>query len=284
MNWFYFGLLSMVGYGVGPLLAKKLTERVTPLQGVFLTNLAVVATCAVAAAAEGSLRTPVPFAWGILILGGLTGAVAILSFFKGIEAGQIAVVAPVANSFPIVTWVLSLLFLRLPFSALSFLGTLGVVAGVIILAYQPQSTFRWNRSAVHGVVTAIGWGSHAFFIYLLLNTGLMPFATGFYLESAILLWLTVFLAVQRKARWPMQHLWPYGFLCGIVTALGALGYTLAVSAGGHPEVVATIVGANPVLTCLLVLLLFNERLNPQQATGITVTIAGLLSLRLIALL
>ncbi len=285
MTWFYFGLLSMCGYGIGPLLAKRLTERVNPLQGVFLTNLAVVATCAIAAATQERLIAPVPFAWGILILGGLTGAIAILSLFKGIEAGQVAVVAPVANSFPIVTWVLSLLFLSLPFSPLSFLGTLVVVFGVVTLAYQPQTGFHWNRSALYGVITALGWGAHAFFIFLLMNTGLGPFTTGFYLEGTILIWLTIFLAYRRSLnRSMLQYMWPYGLFCGVVTALGALGYTLAVAAGGHPEMVATIVGANPVLTCLLVLPLFHERLNLRQGTGVAVTFAGLLALRLIAFL
>ncbi len=281
-SWFYFGLLSMVGYGVGPLLAKKLTQRVAPLQGVFLTNLAVVATCGIAAAAEGPLRMPVPFARGIMLLGGMTGAIAILSFFKGLEAGQVAVVAPVANSFPIVTWGLTLIFLRLQFSALSFLGTLVVVAGVILLVYQHTPGLKWNRAALYGVITAAGWGAHAFFIYLLLSTGLLPLTTGFYLEGAILLWLAVFLVVRGNFRLELKHMWPYGLFCGVLTALGALGYTLAVSSGGHPELIATIVGANPVLTCLLALLLFNERLSRRQIAGVVVTIAGLLVLRLVA--
>ncbi len=55
---------------------------------------------------------------------------------------------------------------------------------------------------------------------------------------------------------------------------------MAVSLGGHPELVATIVGANPVLTCLPALFLFNEKLGTRQAIGVTVTIVGLLALRL----
>jgi uncharacterized membrane protein len=274
----------MVGYGTGPLLAKKLTDRVSPLHGVFLTNLAVVATAFVAAATERPFKAPGLSAWGILVLGGMTGALAIFSFFKGIEAGQVAVVAPVANSFPIVTWGLTLIFLDSPFSAASFLCTLVVVAGVIVLAYQRQAGFQINRSALFGVVTAMGWGAHAFFIYLLLDSGLLPFSTGFYLEGAILVWLAVFLIVRRDFKLNLRHLWPFGLSCGIVTALGALMYTLAVSSEGDPELVATIVGANPILTCLLALVLFKEKLSRQQTMGIGITIAGLVALRVVSLL
>jgi uncharacterized membrane protein len=282
--WFYYGLFSMVGYGVGPLLAKKLTERTNPLQGVFLTNLAVVAICALAAASEGPLRAPAPLSWGILLLGGMTGAIAILSLFKGIEAGQISVVAPVANSFPIITWGLSLSFLHLSFNMVSLLCTLLIVAGVIILVYQKRAGVRWNRSAMFGVVTALGWGAHAFFIYILMSTGLPPFTTSFYLESAILVWLMVFLSLRQGIRWNVRLIWPYGIFCGLMTALGALMYTLAVSAGGNPEWIATIVGANPVLTALLAVMLFKEKLNPQQIAGVALTLVGLFALNLTALL
>lgn len=283
-EWFYLALLSMAGYGIGPLLAKKLTERVPPLHGVFLTNLAVVATAFVAAMTERPFKAPNLTAWGILAFGGMTGALAILFFFKGIESGQVAVVAPVANSFPIVTWVLSLVFLTQPFSVPSFLCTLVVVAGVVTLVYQRQAGFQLNRAALFGTITAIGWGAHAFFIYLLLNTGLPPFSTGFYLESAILLWLAVFLIVRRDFKVNWRHLWPYGLFGGIVTAMGTLMYTLAVSSEGAPELVATIVGANPILTCLLALLLFKEKLSRQQVAGIVVTILGLVALRVVSLL
>ena len=69
----------------------------------------------------------------------------------------------------------------------------------------------------------------------------------------------------------------YGFLCGIATGLGTLGYFAALRQQ-DASVVTPLTGVFPILTVLLAFVVLRERLNKVQMGGMLLALASIVIL------
>ncbi len=138
MNWFHWSLLSALFAGITAVLAKAGVASVdsnlatavrTTVILLFVWAIAFV-TAKPAAIMEFSGRT-----WCFLALSGIATGLSWLCYFRALQLGEVAKVAPVDKLGVVFAIALAAIFLREKITPQQWLGGLLVVAGAVVLAW-----------------------------------------------------------------------------------------------------------------------------------------------------
>jgi transporter family protein len=130
--------LTVLLWGASPLF-DKLAIRGGPPFVIVAIRTAFIALCAgVVALLTGQMAT-LPSLSGrtilFTLLAGFTGgALGLGTYFYALQKGDASLIVPLTSAYPLVTVILSIVFLGEPFTLSKALGAALVVAGVMLLA------------------------------------------------------------------------------------------------------------------------------------------------------
>lgn len=139
MNWFHWALLSALFAGATAVLAKigvagvdsnLATAIRTTVVLIFSWGIALF-TAKPAAMFELSRRT-----WLFLILSGLATGLSWLCYFRALQMGEAARVAPIDKLSVVFVMLFAVLFLHETLTLQQWLGGLLIVAGALVLAWN----------------------------------------------------------------------------------------------------------------------------------------------------
>ena len=74
-----------------------------------------------------------------------------------------------------------------------------------------------------------------------------------------------------------KSLWVFVILAGVLSASGYIGYSIGIEEG-LTSIVTPIAAAFPAVTVILAKVFLKEKLNVNQAAGISITISGIILL------
>lgn len=136
MNWLAWALLSAGFAGLTALLAKIGVQHVdSNVATAIRTTVVVVFAWGVALVVNRpSVGTIAPRTWLFLTLSGLATGCSWLCYFRALQLGDVAQVAPIDKLSVVVAVILAALFLGETLTALHWLGVGLIVAGTIVLA------------------------------------------------------------------------------------------------------------------------------------------------------
>lgn len=270
-----FGLLTATGFGIGDFVAKLSTSRVGFLRtGLFVQII-------------GSFLL-LPFAlndayrlflqpWAVLVgmVLGVVNALGTLFLYKGFEVGRLSIISPIASSYPVISILLAVSFLRERITGELLLGISLILVGIMLVSIQTEQG-KPRKRLTDGVVYAVMYmvlGGVLFF-------GLKPVsqALGVYLPvllmrivSAIVL-VAVFFALKPRGTSQLNTFWLI-IAVAIFDTFANVAYTIGVSFG-TVSVVSTIGGLFSAVTILLARYFLKERLTRHQIIGFLTITAG----------
>ena len=271
----FFAILSAMFYGLGDFSGGYAASKSKVLSVLVVSQVFGLATAAVAL----MVLWPGPpggadLVWGLI--GGLAGAFGIVTLYRGIAKGVVAIVSPTA----------ALLSAILPLGVGLLLGDrpgiivlVGIglcVPSVILLSSTPVSagsdreTIRF--SLYHGIVAGLGFG--LFYIALSrpgVNSGFWPLIAA--RTASIAVALLILLARKEPILLKKGSRIP-AILAGILDMVANIFFVLASSAG-MLSIVAVIVSLYPAPTVLMARVVFKERITPARGTGLVLSLAGL---------
>ncbi|MFH1478309.1 MAG: GRP family sugar transporter [Candidatus Omnitrophota bacterium] len=138
MNAFYFAILTALVWGCVPILEKAGLMRIDPMPGLFLrvfgvaTGLIVLSIFNIQAlktALKADLRTI-----SLIMLGGfLASVVGQMFFYHALKSGEASKVVPISGTYPLVSFLLGVIFLGESLTISKGFGVLLVVAGLFLL-------------------------------------------------------------------------------------------------------------------------------------------------------
>jgi len=136
VNWLTWALLGAVCAGLTPVFAKFGIRNVdTNLATALRTSvILVLAWVAALTTNRQPLSSLTGGNWVFLTLSGLASGASWLCYFKALQMGEAAKVAPVDKLSVVVVMILAAVFLGETLTWTHWLGSLLVVAGVIVLA------------------------------------------------------------------------------------------------------------------------------------------------------
>ena len=212
--------------------------------------------------------------WGLI--GGLAGAFGIVTLYRGIAKGIVAIVSPTAALLSAVIPLVAGLILGDKPGLLSLIGMGLCVPAIILLAssssHAGTDKQRTKSSLSHGFVAGIFFG--LFYVAISrpgVHSGFWPLVAA--RSASITMALVVMLAKREHLVLNKGSLIP-AMLAGILDMVANILFVLA-SSSGMLSIVAMIVSLYPVPTVLMARIVFKERITPARGIGLGLSLAGL---------
>lgn len=211
--------------------------------------------------------------------------IAYLSFYKGMEKGQVSLVSPLGATWGLITAILGVAFYHETLGLNQLVAILLIVTGIVLLSIDIQAISKSKQVELlsgvkEGIISMLGWGI-AWFLMVIPTNNLDWFMPAFVFRLFLLIMLSIYIATTGKSFLPPKKkfpLWP-------LLAVGALdmGAFFSLSLGmtaTNSSIIAPIASSNTVVTILLARIFLREKLKPAQIGGIVGIITGIVLMSL----
>jgi len=135
----FWAILSAIVWGIVPILEKIGLAKIHPDTGLFLRCFGVVLGAIILVVFKFSylkLELASVSAKTIFFLvssGFLASFIAQLFFYRALKLGEASVIVPVAAMYPLVAFILALIFLGEKFTLFKLLGLVFILLGIVLL-------------------------------------------------------------------------------------------------------------------------------------------------------
>jgi uncharacterized membrane protein len=268
-------LLASVIWGVADFLGGALSRRVPTIAVVLLSLTGSLITDAVILSGGGWHAPGTYLWWGVL--SGVSGTLGVALFYRALAIGTMSVVAPIAATGIVVPVVYGLATGDHP-SIAQGVGIVLAGAGVILASGPELRLAGTSRRSVWyavGAAFAFGWaltstdrGSRTSVAMTVTANAVVGLVLG-------LAYVAATRSSLRVSRSMLFTLLGLGVLN--VAALGTFGFA---ARGGLVSVVSVLGSLYPVVTVLLAMKIYRERLVRIQTIGVVGTLVGVVLLAL----
>lgn len=267
----FLALSASLSWGVGDFLGG-VKARVLPALTVLATSQPFgLAALAITVAVRGTGIPGDEVAWSALAA--VFGTIGLLAFYRGMAAGAISVIAPIAAIAAGIPVIWGVAVSGDHVSALQALGFVAALGGSVAASVE----LRPERTQL---AAGVGWAALAMLCfgayYIPMHAAstqdwLWP-AFLFRCTSVTLVW-TVVLARRVRPAGFRAH-WAGLVAIGILDTAGNALYAAASSTHGLISVVSVLASLYPVVTVLLARLILGERVQRTQDAGVVVALVG----------
>lgn len=271
--------LSGLVWGVGDFAGGKATQRADSLPVAWLAKILSLPLLAIFIAISFVPIQPVSLVWGGL--GGISGMLGLIFFYRALSAGAMTVVAPItAVTSATIPVIFGLLRGEQP-SPLRLVGVICALVAIALVSLSPSPPGQVSvvtRRLIGAAATA-GAFFALFFICLSLASDSALGRAGLWPSAAAQLCAIAFGAVlllrQHPNRWARGISLRWVVIAGPFDMSASALYLLAVR-NGDISVVAPLAALYPVTTVLLALIIDRERLRLVQIVGLVLAVLALL--------
>ena len=282
LNGIILGIIAMLCYGVQEIFLKKILPRLGTYTTTLYRELVIVILIVLYAALSGE-----PFVFTLEILGwmillGILGTCAVLSFFAAIKIGKVSIVSPIAHASTVITVLLAAIFYHEQLTHFQGFAVLLIILGTII------ASFRWKdlkNLKLHEVTKGVPFAVITFFLWgVVFFLMKIPIKLSGILVPSILLDGFIFLILASAVPWKglrkptKKEIWLI-ILVGFLSAIGTLtfnyAYTLELI-----SLIAPIVYSSPFITVILAHIYLKEVMEMHQYVGVIGIIVGVVLLAL----
>jgi drug/metabolite transporter (DMT)-like permease len=265
-----YALLASLAWGVGDFLGG-LKSRVMPALLVMAASQPFgLAALAVAVAVRGTGPPGPEVAWAALAA--VFGTLGLVAFYRGMAAGAMSVVVPlaaVAAAIPVI-WGLA------QGDRVSFLQELGFVAalggGLMTSLERRGDRARFASGTGWAVLALLGFGCYYIPLHASATHDWLWPSLIFRAVSVTLAWGALLLSRQR-VRGVRSHLAALAAI-GLLDTGGNTLFAAASSSHGLLSVVSVLASLYPAVTVLLARFVLRERVERAQDLGVLVTLLG----------
>ncbi len=276
-----FGISAMLGFGFESFLLVKISRKIGAFRAVLWMEIFLVIMFAVLAIFLFNYKSIGIFTIALIILTAIIDMAGLFAYSKGLQVGNVSIVATVASAWGAVTAVLGVVFLGETLTLFQILDICLIIAGTVLVSFelknmQKMSLKRRNLGLGYALITVFGWGAFFFLISFLVKS-LGWFSAGF-LVAIPTMFLFILYGTTTKSKLSIGK----GSL-GLIVVMSALNliaflsYNLGVSYN-YTAIVAPISAASPVIVILLALVFLKEKLAINQKLGIFMVLIGLILL------
>jgi uncharacterized membrane protein len=208
---------------------------------------------------------------------GFLGAGGQLLLFQALRSGPAYIVFPLISLFPILTIVLSMIFLKEKASRKNWIGIIIALIAILLLSYQPVSGKQYNSSnwLLLSVIVFILWGLQAFVMKFSNNTMKAESIFFYMMITGVLLTPVALLITDFSKEINLSFKGPY--LAGLIHILNAVGALTLVYAlrYGKAIIVIPLTGLSPLITIIVSLIIYSVFPGPVLIVGMILAMVGI---------
>jgi transporter family protein len=282
MIWFPLALSAAGCWAVGAVLVKRGFSAVAPLWNNIINNALAILLWIPVVLALGRFRIRVPSIRILLVI--LAASVLFQLFYYSLARGQVSLTGTVIAIYPMITIILSYLFLGERLYPVQYVAVALILAGGVAVAFpnKRQILHTGGRSWLPwGLAAALSLGTGDFLSKLSINQ-IGSYSHIFFL-SLICMGLSGFNYIIDTPNRAMPRVLARSFLptfIGVILHLaGALCFLLAFDYGPI-SLISPVSSVYPALLALLAVKFLKEKISAVQGVGIGVITAGLIAIGL----
>lgn len=207
--------------------------------------------------------------------------IAYLSFYKGLAKGQVSLVSSIAASWGLLTAILGVIFLKEVLKIDQILAIIFIIAGIILASVNKKDLLNNKKIKLligvkEGLIAMFCWGISLFLLASLTKV-IGWFLPAFIFRFLLLLFLSTYILLSKRAFVPKKTKFPLGLLLaiGVFDMAGFFTFSLGTS-GAYASIVAPIGSAYTLVTIILAKIFLKEKIKVNQMVGIAGIIAGLI--------
>jgi drug/metabolite transporter (DMT)-like permease len=279
---FILGLFAAFTFGIADFIAAIVARRLGLIRLLVVTHVAAVLMAAPYLVFMADLHG-IPLAyWPVFGAVSLLILATLVSYYKGVQVGPVALVSPTVSAHIVIVILLSVIFLGEQMGPIQTTGVAVAMGGVMLASFTIDRSHQGNKRPSKGLLFAVGAAVGAgFFVFTL---GILSREVGWFLAIYVvrLISLGFVLAAQKAIRtqpWkevPVK-LMLAAALVGILQMVGLAAYTIGAQVG-MISVVATTFSVYPIIPMVGGLFILREKLASRQAVGMASVLTGLLVL------
>jgi drug/metabolite transporter (DMT)-like permease len=278
------GLAAATAWGVADFFGARAAKAEDASEAAAAVQLVGACVYVIAYLALGDL-TPSLDLIGVAYAaaGGMLFGLGLITLFKALDAGPVSVVSPIGSAYPLVTTLVVIaLFGSRPTGA-QLAGIALVVIGIVVcsgIAGAARSDVRLTRGVRLGAATLVLWGiAFAVIDQGVDRLGWKTASLAQLLAAAATCWAALRLRGHRTRYAPLLRN-SLVLVAGVLIVTGDLALNLGLSGDGDagPVIATAISACYPVLTVLLAVRHFGEKVMAIPLTGAAIAIAGVIAL------
>jgi drug/metabolite transporter (DMT)-like permease len=262
-------LAASVSWGVGDFLGGLKARAMPALTVIACSQPFGLVALGIAVAVQAHPFPDRRVFWACLAA--VMGTIGLAAFYRGLAAGAMAVVAPIAGAAAAIPVAVGLATGDKP-GFLAEFGFLLAIGGIVVTSREPQATrIRLAAGAGWGLLAMAAFGGYYLPIRAASHEDFLWASLLFRITSVSLAWLALWIGRVR--------------ISGVRPHLGALAFVGLFDTGGNVlfaaatregliSVVSVLASLYPVVTVLLARAALGERIERVQEAGVLLTLAG----------
>ena len=245
--------------------------RVLPALTVLACSQPIgLAAVAVAVAIHGKGPPGLAVLWACLAA--VFGTSGLVAFYRGMAAGAISVVAPIAGTAAAIPVAWGLATGDNP-SSVQELGFVLALGGIVATSWERRAESpRLAAGVGWAALTLVAFGGYYIPMHAASQEDFLWASLLFRATSTSLVWIAV-LALRQRVAGVRPHVLALAAI-GVLDTGGNVLFAAASQEHGLVSVVSVLASLYPVVTVLLARLTLGERVQRAQEAGIVVTLAG----------
>ena len=282
MSGFTFAFLAMLFFGVGDSLFAIPSRKYRELPILFWQYFFIASVLSIVLILSG-VQIGNWLKWEILfpITGGVFEVLGVMFLMKSLKKESLGLSIAIASAYPLVATGYSYIFLGEKLQMVQLMLILIIIGGLFIVSLNSFNIkrMRINNNLKFAFLAFLSWGGltimqkHASFYYTSLDVTIIMGLAGF---ISVILWLVAVSRFRNKILIDRQNLFII-FMIALLLSGAMLFMNLAfhnIQAG----VASAIVGSSAIITNLIGLFIYKERLLRHQYVGIIFIIGALFCL------
>jgi DME family drug/metabolite transporter len=278
-------LLASISFALFAVYGWLGLRHSTPLTATVVSLAARTITLGIAVVLFGGVPGFANKALVVFIILGLMQTVISLLTFMGLQKIGTSRSQPLRNSYPLWSTVIAIALMGERASAAVLLGTLLVVAGVVMISWKPEAappSYRWWHvvySMIAGLLAGVAFPLRRYGLTITNEPVFFSFVVAIVsLLGAVP--YTLWTGGERKLIWHRRAVIDF-FLSGFFEALGAL-LTLIALTTGRVVIVSPIVATTPLFSLMISLIFLRgkERITTVTVLGTMAVVVGTIAIAL----
>ncbi len=223
----------------------------------------------------------------VVILVTLFFTIAYISFVKALSIGPFGVVAPLGNSYALITLIFGIIFLQLQLSIIQIFSLLIIIIGVVMLSAE-KKFFNYKKlrgSALSlALTTMFFWGIGFALIDIIIDDYSwyqLLFLIGIFMSLfTFLYYLIVYKSFPKWEIMKYKNM-TYAWKGGLFATIGMSAFFVSAGYSGSVVIPAVIASASPLVTSFMAHIKDKETLSVYKRIGAVVIVIGLMLLNLL---
>lgn len=270
-------LVSNVAFGLSAVLTKTIINQTGRRKAlvymyVFLTLLLFIGAIVLDMSFTFPQDLFIPYMAQIVV-----GAIAVIAFFKAIEHGKVAILAPLSNLYILLVLFFGVTFLGESVSPIQLVGMAIILLAGASLAFADMRKREFEKGVFYLLITIFGWGYYYSFVKLFV-VGMGPYMAALFLELGITVLVAgYYLAKKSDLSLPKLTQTKHIFLRSFAVYLGTLLNNISITLIGV-VLSAGVAASQPFFDLIFAYFILKEKLTPKKYLAVLLMVVGLLVL------